>query len=101
MRELPGVLRQRYEHRLRHVLGQVRIANHAHRGGMDQVNMPPHEFGKRRLRPASGVIAQKLLVCQTVHSQNSNRCRSNRTGKGMSHSDDEQFSRDLAAEGPC
>ena len=68
VRELPGILRQRHKHTLRHVLGQVRIANHAQRGGIDEVNVPAHQFGKRRFRPAPGVIAQELLVGQTVHS---------------------------------
>ena len=67
VRELPGIPRQGHEHTLRHVLGQVRIADHAHGGGIDQVNVPAHQFGKRRFGAALGVIAQKLLVGQTVH----------------------------------
>ena len=42
--------------------------------------MPPDQFGKRGLGPAFGVIAQKLLVGQPVHSWKSSRRCSNRTG---------------------
>jgi len=61
--------------------------------------VPSHQFGKRRFRLAPGVIAQKLLIGQTVHSQNSNRRRSNRTGKGEEvRFDGAQFRRDIAAK---
>ena len=86
VRELPGILRQGHERALRHVLGQVRVANHAQRGGIDEVNVPAHQFGKRRFGAALGVIAQELLVGQTVHSLNSTRRRSNRTGNVASGS---------------
>ena len=46
------------------------IANHAPRGGIDEVNVPAHQFGERSLGPALGVIAQKLLVAQIVHARN-------------------------------
>jgi hypothetical protein len=36
-------------------------------------NVPPHQFGNRGLQPAFGVIAQKLLVGQLVHSWKSRR----------------------------
>ncbi|MEK7675698.1 MAG: hypothetical protein AAB676_07685 [Verrucomicrobiota bacterium] len=68
IRELPRILRQGHKHPLRHVFGQMRVVNHPQGGGIDEINMPPHQFGKRRLRPEPGVIAQKLLVGQTVHS---------------------------------
>jgi hypothetical protein len=42
--------------------------------------VPPHQFGKRSLRPAFGVLAQKLLVGQPVHSWKSSRRCPNRTG---------------------
>jgi len=67
-RKLTRIPRQSQKHLLRHVLGQVRVANHPQRGGIDEVNVSAHEFGKRRFRPSPGVIAQKLLVGQTVHS---------------------------------
>jgi hypothetical protein len=60
--------------------------------------MPSHEFGKRRLRAVPGIIAQKLLVGQTVHSPNSTRRRSNRTGKGKIHFDGAHFRRDIVAK---
>ena len=80
VRELPGILRQSHECNLRHVLGQVGVANHAQRGGIDEVNVSAHQFGKRHFRMVLGVIAQKLWVGQAVHSLNSTRCRANRTG---------------------
>ena len=71
LRELPRVLGQRDKRALRHVLGQVRVTDHSQRGGIDEVNVPSHEFGKRRFRSAAGVIPQELSIGQTVHSQNS------------------------------
>ena len=65
-----SILRQGHKHTLRNVFGQVRVPNHPQRGGIDEVNVPPHQFGKRRLRPALGVIAQELLVGQTLHAWN-------------------------------
>jgi hypothetical protein len=56
--ELPRILCESHKHTLSHVLGQVRIANHAQGSGIDKVNVPSHEFGKRRLRAALRVIAQ-------------------------------------------
>jgi len=80
-------------------------------GGIDEGNVPPHQFGKGRLRPVVGVIAQKLFVGQTVHSWNSNRRRLKRTGKRSGrpearrygrlekiHFDGAQFRRDIAAK---
>ena len=66
--QLPGILRQGHKHALRHVLGEMRVADHPQGGGINEVNVPAHQFGKRRLRPPLGIIAQKLLVGQTVHS---------------------------------
>ena len=74
-----GICRQSHEHPLRHILRQVRIAQHAQRCGINKINVPSHQFGKRRFRPAVGVLAQKLLVGQTVHSFESTLRRSNRT----------------------
>ncbi len=78
--KLPGILRQGHKGTLRHVLGQMRIAHHSQRGGINEVNVPPNQFGKRRLGSASGVIAQQLLIAQTVHSRDSTRRRAKRTG---------------------
>ena len=82
--ELRRAPRQGHKRALRHILGQVRVANHAPRGGIDEVNVPPHQFSKRGLRPAFGVLAQKLLVGQIVHSWKSSRHRQNRTRKDLS-----------------
>ncbi len=56
-----------FRHTLGHVFGLVRIANHPQRGGIDEVNVTPHQLGKRRFRMASGVIPQELLVSLSVH----------------------------------
>ena len=42
----------------RHIFGQVRVANDVRRGGIDEVNVPPDQFGKRDLQLAFGVIAR-------------------------------------------
>jgi hypothetical protein len=76
-----GVLRQGHEHGLGDVLREVRVANHPQRSGVDQVDVPPREFGKGGLGPLSGVITQEVAIGRAVHSQNSNRRRKNRTGK--------------------
>ena len=72
---------------------------------MDEVNVPPDQFGKGRLGPAFGVIAQELLVGQTVHSRNSSRRRRNRTGNKANPSFLEQLAYiarklDATQEGP-
>lgn len=81
VREPARVFRQRHKRALCHVLRQMRVADHAQGGGINEVNVPPHKFGKRGVRPARGVVAQKLLVGRTVHSLNGNRRRLNRTRK--------------------
>ena len=55
-RELPGILRERDKHTLRYILRQVGIANHPKRGGINEVNTPAHQLGKRRLRPVPGIV---------------------------------------------
>jgi len=47
--ELMGAPGQGHKRTLCHILGQVRVANHAQRGGIDEVKVPPHQFGKRGL----------------------------------------------------
>jgi hypothetical protein len=46
--------------------------------------VPSDQFGKRGLRPPFGVIAQKLLVGQLVHSWKSSRRSPKRTEQGDS-----------------
>ena len=75
VRKLPRLARQRHEHPLGHVLRQVRITHHPHGGGIDQVNVPAHQFGKRRFRPVLGVVPQKLLIGQAHSSQDGSRRR--------------------------
>ena len=62
--ELPGILRQRHKHALRHVLGGMCVANHAQRGGVNQINVAPHELGESGFRPLFGVVGKKLVVGQ-------------------------------------
>ena len=73
VRELPGILSQGHKRALRDILGQVGVLNHPQRGGIHVVNMPLHEFGKCHLGPVLSVVAQQLLVGQSVHSMNSTR----------------------------
>jgi hypothetical protein len=61
-------MRQGHKHPLGHIFSEVRIANHPQRGGMDEIHMAAHQFGKRRFRMASGVSPQELLVGLSVHS---------------------------------
>jgi hypothetical protein len=58
--ELDGVFRKCEEYALGYIFREVRIANHAQRGGIDEVNVPAHQFGKRRFRAPFSVGAQQL-----------------------------------------
>ena len=60
--ELWCVIGQRHKRALSHISGQMRVANHPQRGGIDEVNVPLHEFGERRIGSAFGVILQQLSV---------------------------------------
>ncbi len=66
-RELPGILRQSQKDGLRYVLGQMRIANHPQRGGINQVNVPARQFGEVGFGLAIRIVSQELLVGQVVH----------------------------------
>ena len=46
-----------HKYTLGHVLGQVCVPDHSQRGGINEVNVPADEFGKRGLRAAPGIIA--------------------------------------------
>ena len=48
---------------------------------MNQVNVSPDEFGEGGFGTAFRVIAQKLLVGQSIHSQDNTRCCQFRTKK--------------------
>ena len=78
----PGRARLASIQAARHIFGQVRVAHHAQRSRIDEVNVPPRQFGKRGLRPAFGVLAQELLVGQLVHSWKSSRAP--KTGQATS-----------------
>lgn len=47
-----------FRYALCHILGKVRVANHAQSRRIDQVNVPVHQFGKRGFRSARDEIAQ-------------------------------------------
>jgi hypothetical protein len=53
---------------LRHVLREMRISNHAQRGGVNQVHVSADELRESGFGSASGEIGQELLVVQRVHS---------------------------------
>src|SRR5206468_820264 len=80
LRELGGIFCQRDEHPLRHVVGEVRIANHSPRSGIDEIHVTAHEFGKRGFAAPLRVGAQQLGVRLVVHSSNSSRSVSNTAG---------------------
>ena len=70
-RGTPGQLRrtsrQREEHALGYVFGEVWITNDSSGGGMDEIKMAPHQFGKGRFGAPVSVGAQELRVSQIVH----------------------------------
>ena len=82
-REPVGVLRQGDKGALRHILRRVRVANHAQRGGIDQINMAPHEFSKRSFGAPLGVLGQKLVVGSMIHSPSNSRRIKNRTAQAI------------------
>jgi len=53
-------MRQGRKHKLRRVLGLLRITYHSQRGGIDEIHMAAHQFGKGRFRAFFGVGAQQL-----------------------------------------
>lgn len=55
------------------ILRGMGVGNHAESGGIDEIDMTPHQFSECRLGLPLGVIAQKLLVAQFVNSRDSNR----------------------------
>src|ERR1043165_1139671 len=80
--ELSGALCQRHEHTLGHILRQMRVADHAPGGGIDQIHVAAHQFVESSFRPAFSVSTQQLSVALIVHSSYVSRRRENRTGKG-------------------
>ena len=58
-----GLARKVGEHRLRHVLRQMRVAiDLPERGGIHQIHVPPDQFGKGILRIRFGEISQQFGV---------------------------------------
>lgn len=68
MREPCGVLGEGHKDALGDVLGQMCIADHAQGRGIDQVDVPPHQFGERGFGTRAGEITQELLIGLMVHS---------------------------------
>ena len=72
-----GLARERGEHGLRHVLREVRIAaDLPQRDRVNQIEMPPHEFGEGRLGFFLGVAAEQfgVLVLSSVSYPLSSEC---------------------------
>ena len=66
--EVHGALGQCHEHRLSHVLRDVRIANHAKRGRIYEINVTLHQLGEGRFGMLLRIGAQQLGIGLTVHS---------------------------------
>ena len=66
--ETGGILRQGGKGALGDVLGQMRVAEAAQRGGIDEIKMAADEFRKGGLGAVVRVILQELLVRAIVHS---------------------------------
>jgi hypothetical protein len=45
----------------------MHVVDHAHGSGINELHVSACQFGKGRLRPALGVILEKLLVGQSIH----------------------------------
>lgn len=58
--ELAGVFRKGDEHALGYVFREMRIANHAQRGGMDEIHIAAHQLGERRFGAVFSVGEQQL-----------------------------------------
>ena len=43
------------------------VMDHAHGSGINEIHVSAHQFSKCRLRPVLSVIAEKLLVGQSIH----------------------------------
>lgn len=48
---------QGYEHDLGHILGRRRVADLSQGDGIDEIHVPPDQFGKRLVRPGPHVLA--------------------------------------------
>ncbi len=58
--ELNGLFGERDKYALRHVFRQMRVTNHPQRGGINEIHMAAHQFGKRRFGAMFGVGAEQL-----------------------------------------
>jgi hypothetical protein len=57
------------EHRLRYVLGQVRIAvERAQSGGINEINIPAHQLAERGFRTIPDIIREELLGIDHLQS---------------------------------
>jgi hypothetical protein len=73
IRGFSGIFRQRDEHPLRNVLGEVGVIHHPDRSGMHEIDVPPDQLGERRFGAAFGVGAQQLQIGFCVHLPISSR----------------------------
>ena len=57
----------------------VRLANDSQSGRVDQVKVTVNQLGEGGFRTVLGILAQKFLVAEALHSDSSNRRLRNRT----------------------
>ena len=65
--ECPGFFGEEEEDRLRNILREVRIANLAQGGGVNEIEMPRNEDGKGFVGMFCSAKAQELLVVAVLH----------------------------------
>jgi hypothetical protein len=56
--QFSGIPRQSHKYGLRDILRPLFISNHAPDGGIDEIDVSPDQFGKRRLGSVFAVIPQ-------------------------------------------
>ena len=79
MTELSGVMSKRGEYRLGDIFSQVPIRHHPQCAGINQIKIPPDQYGKRFFRAVLGILSQQLLIRLIVHSSISSRAQQKRT----------------------
>ena len=82
---MPRLSRQDSESGLCHVLRQMRVHDHAKCHGIDQRNVPAHQFSEGGFGTPFNVIAEQFAIGSLVHSPIVTRCPEKRTAdlKGL------------------
>ena len=70
-----GFAGENHENSLRHVLCVIVIAGAAPRDGIDEGDVPPHQFGEGGLGIVSGIFPHQIHVCCVRHLMNYPRQR--------------------------